>query len=168
LIDYLGIIAIANAISDMRALSFLSLASNNMQAAGAKHIAQAISQVYCSNGTRFEETTLLWGSKCKHCGGAKADHGNRALLSLNISNNHLVCEKGTGRFTKKTYDCDGDTDDEAEEIMEPDCSGIIALANAIADMRAFSKLDVRDNRIPSTLKALLQAACDAKGVSLGL
>jgi hypothetical protein len=71
--------------------------------------------------------------------------GNRALLSLNVSNNNLVGKKGTGRFTTKTYDSDGDTDDEAEEIMEPDFSGVIALANVIPDMGALSMLNLSSN-----------------------
>jgi hypothetical protein len=97
-VSTLGIIAIANAIPDMGALSSLNLASNSMLAAGAKHIAQAISLVYCSNGTRFEETTLLWGSKCKHCGNPKTDHGNeaRALIKLDISDNQIGAEQERG------------------------------------------------------------------------
>ena len=74
-------------------MSSLNLASNNMQAAGAKHIAQAISQVYCSNGVQFEETALLWGSKCKHCGNSKADHDNGALIKLDISSNCIGDEQ---------------------------------------------------------------------------
>jgi hypothetical protein len=80
---------LAAGIRDNGALSSLNLASNNMQAAGAKHIVHAISQVYCSDGTRFEETALLWGSKCKHCGYSKADHDKGALIKLDISKNHV-------------------------------------------------------------------------------
>jgi hypothetical protein len=42
------------------------------------------------------------------------------------------------------------------------------LAVGIKDNGALSKLDVRDNNIPCAEKALLQGACDANGVSLGL
>jgi hypothetical protein len=66
------------------------------------------------------------------------------LLSLNISNNHFVGEKGNGRFTEKTYDSDGNTDDESEEIMEPDFSGVIALADGIKNL---TSLDISDNKI---------------------
>jgi hypothetical protein len=79
----------AAGISDNGTLSSLNLARNNMQAAGVKHIAQAISQVYCSDGARFEETKLLWGSKCKHCGKPKAEHGNGPLSKLDIRNNDI-------------------------------------------------------------------------------
>jgi hypothetical protein len=50
-------------------------------------------------------------------------------LSLNISNNHFVGKKGTGRFAEKTVDRLGRTK-QAEEIMEPDFSGVIGLADA--------------------------------------
>jgi hypothetical protein len=85
---------LAVGLRDNGALSSLNLAFNNMQAAGAKHIAQAIghSQVYCSDGARFEETTLLWGSKCKHCGNPKAAHGNGLMTSLNLASNSLGVE----------------------------------------------------------------------------
>jgi hypothetical protein len=81
---------------DKGALSSLNLASNFMLAADAKHIAQAISQVYCSNGVQFEETTLLWGSKCKHCSNSKADHDNGALIKLDISTNNIGAEQEGG------------------------------------------------------------------------
>jgi hypothetical protein len=88
---FTGVTALANAIPDMRALSSLNLASNNMQAAGAKHIAQAISQVYCSDGTRFE-TAVLWGSTCRHCGYSNADHDNGALSKLDVRKNNINAE----------------------------------------------------------------------------
>jgi hypothetical protein len=44
--------------------------------------------------------------------------------------------------------------------------GIVALANAIPDMGALSKLDVRGNCIRPAEEALLQGACDSKGISL--
>jgi hypothetical protein len=64
---------------------------------------------------------------------------NRALTSLDIGRNHLVGEKGTGRC-KTVAGFDSDESDEEEEIIEPECSGIIALADAIKDMRSLTKL----------------------------
>ena len=64
---------------------------------------------------------------------------------MNISNNALVGEKGTGKFTEKTYDSDGDTDEEEEEIMEPDFSGVVAIADAIPAMGALTSLNLASN-----------------------
>jgi hypothetical protein len=90
----------------------------------------------------------------------------RALLSLNISDNQLVGKKGTGRFTEKTCYSDGDTDDEAEEITEPDFSGVIAIANAIPDMGALTKLDLSSNDIGAEQEGGLQRICVAGGIEL--
>ena len=78
---------------------------------------------------------------------ANSIKNNGVLTSLNISNNALVGEKGTGKFTEKTYDSDGDTDEEEEEIMEPDFSGVVAIADAIPAMGALTSLNLADNRL---------------------
>jgi hypothetical protein len=43
-----GVIALANAIPDMGAMTSLNLAKNSMRADGAKHIATAIKVIYCA------------------------------------------------------------------------------------------------------------------------
>jgi hypothetical protein len=54
-------------------------------------------------------------------------------LVLDVSNNSLT----QGKFLQeKTYDSDGDTDDEEEH--EIDLSGVVALANGIKDMSMMS------------------------------
>jgi hypothetical protein len=59
--------------------------------------------------------------------------------------------------------------DGTKQIADPSKpEGIIAIANAIPDMGALSKLDVSNNCTPSAEEALLKAACDTKGVSLAL
>jgi hypothetical protein len=60
-------------------------------------------------------------------------------MSLDIGSNHLVGEKGTGRYNSVTA-FDSDESDVEEEIIEPEYSGIIALADAIKDMRSLTKL----------------------------
>jgi hypothetical protein len=45
--DMKGIIALANAIPDMGALTSLNLSSNNLNAEGAKIVAEAILVTYC-------------------------------------------------------------------------------------------------------------------------
>jgi hypothetical protein len=69
-----------------------------------------------------------------------------ALTSLDISSNHLVGEKGTGRY-KTVAALYSDESDEEEEIKEPEYSGIIALADAIPDMRAMTSLNLASNSL---------------------
>jgi 23S rRNA U2552 (ribose-2'-O)-methylase RlmE/FtsJ len=94
-------------------LASLNLANNDLGAEGARQIASAL-------------------------------HGaNGALTSLDIADNALVKrERGTGSYTEKTYDSDGGTDDEATEIMEPDCSGILALL-----VTALASLSLANNNL---------------------
>jgi hypothetical protein len=68
------------------------------------------------------------------------------LTSLDISSNNLVGKKGSGRY--KTVCVGVDSDDVyEEERMEPDVSGIIALANVIKDMGAISSVNLLQNDI---------------------
>jgi hypothetical protein len=53
-------------------------------------------------------------------------------------------------------------------IVDCQCQGIIALANAIPDMGALSKLDLSMNRLPATETGMLNATCKAKGIDLAL
>jgi hypothetical protein len=74
----------------------------------------------------------------------------RALTHLDISSNNLVGEKGTGRYETVDAEYSDGSDEELpaeEEIMEPDFSGIIAIANAIPKMRALTKLVISKCRL---------------------
>jgi hypothetical protein len=46
--DFSGVIAIANAINDMRAMTSLNLSANRLGAAGAKIVAEAIKVTACT------------------------------------------------------------------------------------------------------------------------
>jgi hypothetical protein len=70
----------------------------------------------------------------------------RALTILDISSNFLVGERGTGRYETVNAEYSDESDGE-EEIMEPDFSGIIAIANAIPDMRAMTSLNLASNSL---------------------
>jgi hypothetical protein len=97
-----------------------------------------------------------------------------ALTCLDISSNNLVGEKGTGRY--KTVDAEysdesGSDDEELplqEEIMEPDFSGIIDIANAIPNMRAISTFTLSgdgEDSEPVTMKtSMVEADFSAKGL----
>jgi hypothetical protein len=99
--------------------------------------------------------------------------GNRVLSCLNLANNMiglLSCpegwetmeDSGAQYFMSSTQRWTTDPPPGAKP------EGVIALADAIPDMGALSKLDVSTNGIPPEEKALLQGACDAKGASLAL
>jgi Ran GTPase-activating protein (RanGAP) involved in mRNA processing and transport len=86
--DMSGVVTLADVISDMGALSVLSLKSNSLQAAGGKALAEGLKS-------------------------------NQVITELDISSNSLGL---------RGYDADN--------------SGIIALADAIPDMRALMSLDI--------------------------
>jgi hypothetical protein len=75
-----------------------------------------------------------------HLAGVIKDMG--ALLVLDVSNNGLTQGK---LLQEKTYDSDGDTDDE-EEHEEIDLSGVVALANGIKDM-SMTSLSLASNSL---------------------
>jgi hypothetical protein len=97
---------------------------------------------------------------------ADAIRDMRALTSLDMSNSQLVGQKGTGAFeTKRDYW--GETQ---VEIMEPDISGVVTLANAIKDMRGISQFTFSgDGRgsTPVTMEiSMTEADFSAKGLGI--
>jgi hypothetical protein len=98
-----------------------------------------------------------------------------ALSFLNMSKNGMKgAEAGKAlgdalatNTVLKELDLSGQSGTSARPNM--DFAFVEAFAPGLSDNGALSKLDVRDNSILSAEKALLQGACDAKGVlSLGL
>jgi hypothetical protein len=87
-----GIIALANAIPDMRAMTTFAISSNDIRAGGGKALAAGLK-------------------------------GNQVITELNISSNTLSYDPGGNR----------------------DTSGVIAIADAIPDMGALTKLDISEN-----------------------
>jgi Leucine-rich repeat (LRR) protein len=152
--DMSGVIMLADAIKDMRALSFLNVKDNKIGDDGKRSRGKAIQEsnvqfLVCDEWSVTQDTTELDVSgKDLQAAGAALLGGvisnNGALKSLDISSNNLVGKKGTGRY--ETVDAEySDESDEEEEIMEPDFSGIIAIANAIPDMGAMTSLNLASN-----------------------
>jgi hypothetical protein len=81
-------------------------------------------------------------------GGALAEglKGNNVITELNISDNYLGC------------DYSGATD----------MAGVIAIADAIPDMGALTKIDLSRNNIPSDQEGRLQRVCGAGGTELAI
>jgi hypothetical protein len=147
---------LAVGIADNEALSFLNVKDNKIGDEGKRSLGKAIQEsnvqfLVCDERSVTQDTTELDVSgKDLQAAGAALLGGvisnNGALTSLDISSNNLVGEKGTGRY--KTVGAEfSDESDEEEEIMEPDFSGIIAIANAIPDMRALTTLNLSSNSL---------------------
>jgi hypothetical protein len=157
--DTSGVIAIADVIPDMGALSKLIFG-------GEKYRYSYLTHSYELGSVDGKQQVITPESAILEVGMTEADLSNKnlgaggaiivaawishkdkgALTSLDISSNNLVGEKGTGRY--KTVDAENSDDtDEEEQIMEPEFSGIIAIANAIPDMRALTSLNLAGNYI---------------------
>jgi hypothetical protein len=153
-----GIIAIADAIPNMRALSFLNLSENNMNGAEA---GKALGNALAAN-TVLKELDLS-GGKDGHVvrnmdiAFVKAFtpglSDNRALTKFDISNNDLKAEggvalaaglKGNHIITELNISSDalGLNSD-----YSADTSGIIAIADAIPDMGALTSLNLSSNNL---------------------
>ena len=105
-------------------------------------------------------------SKCNYiqCPTPDIVSAIRALASLNISNNKLVGEKGSGKFEKKRLTGAklrrakrrGKPEQEQVEIMEPDFSGLVALADGIKNNGAMVTVNMMGNKIGKEQLSKLQ------------
>jgi hypothetical protein len=59
-------------------------------------------------------------------------------------------------------------DEDDGEVCVMNLSGIKALADAIPDMRALTKIDLSRNNIPSDQEGRLQRICEAGGTELAI
>jgi hypothetical protein len=140
----------------MRALTSLSLSSNKLKAEGVKIVADAIKVSMLLRLFWYQfHTHLTNGSTAVVC-HCPQDMG--ALTSLNVSDNslggivlvdgitHCKDKSGKMKYWDKDDKCLG-------EEAPPGCGplGIIALANAIPDMGAMSKLTFGDEQPVITL-----------------
>jgi hypothetical protein len=170
-----GAIAVANAIKDMGAISSVNLLKNNISVEQAQElvkIMQSKEKLTTLCGLSRKETMLDFSKQGLGPGDAMLiandikDMG--ALTSLDISSNSLRVE-GTKLLANALGNNQTMTSlNVSSNYMTygSDMTGVTALADAIPDMGALSKLNVRGNNISE--KARLQSACDANGVSLSL
>jgi hypothetical protein len=172
-----GIIAIADAIPDMGALTSLNLSKNGMQGAEA---GKALGDALATN-TVLKELDLSGQPKTSICYAkpnmdvafvkvfAPGLSDNGALTSLDISSNSIgvwTLPHGWEKHpTLPQYRSpDGKVQDTAPEGSKPE--GIIAIANAIPGMRALIKLDISSNDIGGEQEGELQRVCVASGIEL--
>jgi hypothetical protein len=175
--DTSGIIAIADVIPDMGALSKLVMPRNNIHGAEAgKAFADMLAQNTVLKELDLSSQECGFGGWALDAAFAKefavGISDNRAMTVLNLANNQLGklvlpegwSEKyGNGPMYGYTH-TDGREQKGAPEGAKPE--GIIALANAIPDMRALVKLDISSNSIGDEQEGDLQRICVASGIEL--
>jgi len=124
-----------------KTLTMLDISGKNLGMEGAVVVAEYLRD----NGalTKFDISSNEIGAE----GGqflAAALKGNQVMMELNISSNYL-----------------------AEDSNEnPDMSGVVAIADAIPDMGALTKLDISGNDIGAEQEGGLQRICVAGGIEL--
>jgi hypothetical protein len=171
-----GAIAIVNAIKDMRALTSLILAGNDLgqivppEGWRARDGDDGQAPWIHTDG-RVEKGTPEGSKPEAIIAIANAIPDLGALSVLNLAENNLgdlVLPEGW----TEDYDEDLETvykhTDGREQKEDPGSKpqGIIAIANAIPDMRALTKLDISSNRIGAEQERDLQRICVAGGIEL--
>jgi hypothetical protein len=179
-----GAIVIAAVIPDMGAISSLNLAKNTIRAEGAKHLSAAIKGHKTLTVLDISSNEIGAYSKDNDGNGpwiaspegpvavADAIRDMGAMTSLNLAGNGigLIDIFPDGWRSKYNGGCypfvhtDG-----REQNVPPEgakSSGVIAIANAIPDMRALIKLDISSNNIGGEQEGELQRICVASGIEL--
>ena len=170
-----GVIALANAIKDMRARTSLNLASNLIGSEGAKHVAEAIKVSVLLRLVWYQfHAHRLNGSTAVVCHYPQ-DMG--AISSVNILFNGIGTKQAQvlanilkEHATLKSL-C-GNMGDEMELDMSGkpnkrlDAGGAIMLAPEIAKNGALTKLDISENNIGAEQEGGLQRICVAGGIEL--
>jgi hypothetical protein len=142
----MGLIAIATAIKDMRAISSVNVLFNDIGAEQAHALANVLKEHVTLKslcGNKGNETELDMSGKKIGADGAImlapeiADNG--ALTSLNLAKNHLGSRCGKGKYSNPNPD----NDDHWE--WHADMSGIVAIADVIPGMGAMTSLSLASN-----------------------
>jgi Ran GTPase-activating protein (RanGAP) involved in mRNA processing and transport len=159
-----GVIAIADAIPDMGAISSVNLLKNDIGVAQAEDLVIILKDhptLKSLCGNKGNEAALDMSGKMN--GAADAimlvaeiiDNG--ALSSLNLASTNLgtivgwAHHPGNGDEYKFMHSEDGRHQKqlpEGEQMGKPE--GLIAIVNAIPDMRALTSINVKQNNIPAT------------------
>jgi Ran GTPase-activating protein (RanGAP) involved in mRNA processing and transport len=163
-VSTLGIIAIANAIPDMGAISSVNLLQNTIGIAQAKALASILKEhptLKSLCGNRGNETKLDMSGKKMGASGAimlaAEIVGNRALLVLSLQSNDLCAAGGKALaeglkdnqvITELNIACNRLGCKTLDDRHGADTSGVIALADVIPDMGALSSANLLGNKIP--------------------
>jgi hypothetical protein len=170
-------VLIANDISDMGALTSLNVANNKLGGLvdSASNIWTYFSNQWWCNGDNPPADNKEGYKDAKPVGVillANAIKDMRALSVLNLAKNNLgelvLPEGWTKDFNFDTFKLLYKHTDGREQKDQP-CKpeGIIAIANAIPDMRSLTKLDISNNNMEQgpALRQITECCC-TKGVEL--
>jgi hypothetical protein len=169
-----GIIALANAITDMRAILSVNLLENDIGIDQARALASILKEhptLKSLCGNTGDETKLDMSSKMRGADDAimlaAEIIGNGALTSLNVSNNSIISDSSN---VDKTNELKNGELVEYDGVMCPVSAqwgtgyrvylmhGVVALADAIKDMGAMTRLDISKNHLRANgCKALAEA-----------
>jgi hypothetical protein len=153
-----GIIAIANAIPDMGAISSVNLLYNNIPMEQAKALASILEEhptLKSLCGNSGEETELDMSGKGIGADGATMlapeIAGNRVISTLNLMNNRLtrgVLKAYPGQYVagNEGYRVQAEWGTKDSDFGT-NALGVTALADVIPGMRALTKLVLRNNRL---------------------
>jgi Ran GTPase-activating protein (RanGAP) involved in mRNA processing and transport len=170
--DMSGVIALADVISDMGALTKLDISSNIIGAEGGKLIAAAL------KGNQVMTVLNISGNYLAEDSNDKPDMSGvialadvipdmGALSILNLASNSLgeiVLAEGWSYDVYNASYKHADGHKQKEKPGKPE--GIIAIANAIPDMGALAKLDISRNHIGAEQERDLQRICMTSGIAV--
>jgi Ran GTPase-activating protein (RanGAP) involved in mRNA processing and transport len=148
-----GIIALANAIPNMGAMTSLNLASNSLGVEGAKIIAAFLPKCTALMSLNMSKNGIKGAEAGKALGDALA--GNTVLKELDLSGEYCYPNMDIGfvkaftpglsdnvALTSLNLSSNYLTGDDGDDM-----SGVTALANAIPDMGALTALNLAENSI---------------------
>jgi Leucine-rich repeat (LRR) protein len=173
-----GVAALAGVIPGMLAMTSLDVSENDLCAEGTKLLAEALKGNQIMMELNISSNNMTYGGMSGVVALAGVIPDMEALTSLNISDNDIgklspdaaKLDAAGSKFKKAksgnmTYFKDGKGQREAPtECNSP--LGTIALANAIPDMRALTKLDISRNYIGAEQEGGLERICVAGGIEL--
>jgi hypothetical protein len=143
----IGVIAVANAIKDMRAISSANLLKNGISIDQARVLASILKDhptLKSLCGNKGDETELDMSAKMSGAEDAimlaPEITDNGALSSLDLSS----CKLTRGTFHGRNG---GMNPHEFDSNYDTDMSGVTALANAIKDMGAMTSLNLASNNL---------------------
>jgi hypothetical protein len=178
-----GVIALADAIRDSRAISSVNLLRNKIptkQAQELVKIMQAKEKLVTLCGLSKDETELDF-SKQNLCAGDAVLIANDisdmgAMTRLDISKNDIratgckaLAEALTGNQVMKELNVASSQltlKTDAKSMNDTDMSGVTTLADVISGMGALAKLDISGNGIGAEQEGDLQRICAAGGIEL--
>jgi Ran GTPase-activating protein (RanGAP) involved in mRNA processing and transport len=150
-----GITALADAIPDMGALTKIDISKNSLQSNGCKALAKGLKGNHVITELSLADNNLArYGNMSGVIALADAIPDMGSLLYFDISGNGLKAEGGKilaeaikGNQVMTTLNIANNSLILASNGYTTDMSGVAALADVMAGMRALASLDISDNNL---------------------